>query len=214
MLLPLAVTAIWGAIARNPLLPLGYFGTLPWLALNMFAVHPAPGTLSFYYGFPFWLALAWPLIALAVWRRSDGSTGSRWPYALVLLVSLVGWQRDRVVIYPLWHDARGASPFFWNETLANRARYQQFVDYFLAHSASLGAIMLDQAVGGLLTDHVDRRTWTESFRSGSAPDAMIYFPFAFEWRTEIQPRLRSGGYPCVYELPGHPHPGGVARSAC
>lgn len=201
VMLPMLVSFIWAAISRNPLVPLGYVAALPWLMLSMLAVHSTPGELGYYYGFPFWLSLAWPLVAVRVWHRKDGPPNQRWPYALMLLLSLVGWHWNRVVIFPLEKTPFGDSPFVYNDTLRDRARVHEFADYFLAHSPLFGTTAFDQAVFGLLIDHVDRTTWLDPPGSSQPPETVIYFDHAYEWQSYVLPLLRSGLYRCVYAMP-------------
>ncbi len=206
--LPLPITVIWSAISRNPLIPLGYIAALPWLVLNFFSVQETAGILAYYYAFPFWLSLAWPLVALRVWEdavgtRSSGRLNQRWPYALLLTVSLIGWHWNGFVIYPLEKNRFDESPFLYNDTLRERARYQIFVDYFLANRPLFGPTALDQAVFALLIDHADRTTWFESWPPEKPPpETMIYFTGAFEYRSRVLPLLRTGVYSCVYSVPG------------
>jgi hypothetical protein len=202
VLWPLVLSVAWAAISRNPLLPLGYIAGIPWLILNMLAVHPTPGTLSYYYGFPFWLALTWPLVALHEWRQATGRQGARWPYVLLLLASTVGWHMDRPMIYGLNEDLFRQGPFVYTEALDHRANYQEFVAYFEANRALFGTTVLDQAVSGLLIDHTDRSNWLELVGSDSPPDTLIYFANGADWSSHIIPLLRTGYYHCVYEVPG------------
>jgi hypothetical protein len=200
--LPLLLSLVWSAISRNPLLPIGYVAALPWLALSFVSVSYPAGTLAYYYGFPFWLALAWPLIALHVWRRADGRANRRWPYGLLLLVSIVGWQRGGPAIYPMAQDFFGEVPFVWHDTLRNRRYDDAFADYFLANRALFGATALDQAMSGLLVDQVDKTSWLELWPRDRPPETLIYFVNAFEFRPLVVPLLRSGIYDCVYGVPG------------
>jgi len=198
--LPFALSLIWAVLARDPLLAVGAIATVPWVLLSLIAVHPTPGTIGYYYGFPFWLSLAWPLVALRAWRDSGGRAGTRWPYALMLGASLVGWQ-DRLVVWPLKTDALGQSIFAYGETLRDRERYQAFIDYFLANRPLFGVTALDQAVFGLLINHAGRDTWLENWR-GKPPDTLIYYFGSFEFPSRVVPLLRTGVYDCVYALPG------------
>jgi len=200
--LPLLLSIVWAALSRNPLLPLGYVAALPWLVFNLLAVHETPGRLAYYYGFPFWLSLAWPLIALRVWRETSGRPVARWPYALLLLASVVGWQWNRLVIFPLEQNPYGDSPFVYSGSLRDRAKAQAFVDYYLAHRAQFGEAAFDQAVFGLLIDHADRTTWLEAWPLSRPPETLIYFIHGYEWRLRVLPLLRTGNYRCVYEVPG------------
>jgi hypothetical protein len=196
------LTFIWAAISRNPLLPLGYIATLPWLALSIVAVHFTPGTLNYDYGFPFWLSLAWPLVALYLWRDRSGLRGRRWPYALVLLASLVSWQEYRFVAFPLERSFFGDSPFVYNDTLRERGRVQTFVDYFLDNRPLFGRTALDEAVFGHMIDHADRTSWLELWPRDQPPDTVIYFIHAYEWQFDVLPLLRSGDFRCVHAVAG------------
>jgi len=198
IVLPLLLTVVWAVIDRNPLLPLGYLAALPWLALNFLAVHPTAGGLGYYYSFPFWLALGWPLVALFI----GGNADRRWPYGVLLLVSIVGWQRDRLIVYPLTADQFGESPFVYHDTLRDRAQYQTFSDYFLAHRALFGDAALDAAVSGLLMDHVNRSDWLEDRQPNQPPETMIYYVGGYEWRPLVLPLLQTGLYRCIYQVPG------------
>jgi hypothetical protein len=197
--LPFLFTLIWGWAIRNPLLPIGYVAALPWLALNFLAVQLTPGTLSYYYGFPFWLSLAWPLVALTVWRPREER--SLWPMALILAASLVGSDRGRLVVYPLQPHYLGETPLAWNDYLSDRAQADIFAGWFRDHRAALGGIMVDQAVGGLLIEDIDQDVRSRNWEARD-PDTMIYFERSYEWFTMFLPRLRAGAYGCVYTVLG------------
>jgi hypothetical protein len=85
--------------------------------------------------------------------------------------------------------------------LRDRARVHEFADYFLAHSPLFGTTAFDQAVFGLLIDHVDRTTWLDPPESSQPPETVIYFDHAYEWQSYVLPLLRSGLYRCVYAMP-------------
>jgi hypothetical protein len=199
--LPFLISLIWASISRNPLLPVGYVAAVPWLLLSAIAVHATPGSLSYYYGFPFWLALAWPLIGSRVWSDITGRPTARWPYPLLLLVSVIGWQRGHPVLYPLAANNFGDFRFAWNDTLTDRSRALAFADYYWVNRSSFGVTALDEAVSGLLIDRVGRDSWLEYWRDKPAPDTVMYFQHAFEWQTRVQPLLRSGFHGCVYAVP-------------
>ena len=115
------------------------------------------------------------MIALRVWRAPDGRANQRWPYALLLLVSFVGWQRGGLAVYPLATDFFGQVPFAWHDTLRNRAHDDAFVDYFVANRALFGATALDQAMSELLIDQVDKTAWLGALATRrSAGDADLF----------------------------------------
>jgi len=199
---PLLVTMGWAAISRNPLLPLGYIAFLPWLLLNFQATHVTPGTLGYYYGFPFWLALAWPLIALHLWPQLGQRPPRRWPYLLVLAASLAGWQYDRVVVYPLQKGFFDKYPFAITSELLHRHNYEEFVGYFAAHEKEFARSGVDLAVFGLVMDHVTRRNWLEEQKLTDPPEILIYFTGGFEWPIHVVPLLATGFYGHFYQVPG------------
>jgi hypothetical protein len=199
--LPFLISLIWAWISRNPLLPVGYVAAVPWLLLSVLAVHPTPGILAYYYGFPFWLALAWPLIGLRVWSCVTGRETARWPYALLLLASLIGFQRGHPTFHPLAANDFGDFRFAWSDTLTNRSRALAFANFYWANRSAFGTTALDLAVSGLLIDRVGRDGWLEYWRDKPDPDTIMYFQPAFEWRTRVWPLLRSGIYDCVYAVP-------------
>jgi hypothetical protein len=170
--------------------------------LSIVAVHATPGTLSYYYGFPFWLALAWPLVALRLWRDMTGWQSQRWPYALILLASTIGWGPGRPVVYALDENLFRQNPFAYTEALDHKADYQDFVNYFAAHRDEFGTTVTDQAMSGLLIDHTDRSNWLELQGATPLPDTLIYFADSVDWPTRVLPLLRTGHYHCIYEIPG------------
>ncbi len=200
--LPMLLTFLWAAIVRDPLLPLGYIAVLPWLVFNLLAVHDTPGQLGYYYGFPLWLSLAWPLVAWRIGRDNWDVMRRRWPYALLLMTSVAGWNWNHVAIYAAEPGRYGTQPFAWYDTLTGRDRYQAFNDYYLAHRDAFGVAAFDQAVFGLLIDHADRGTWLDPWTPAQPPDTIIYFTHGFEWQSQVLPRLRTGLYRCIYMVPG------------
>jgi len=58
----LAATAVLAYACKRPQYLLGYAAFLPWAALNVLAIREAPGKLHLHYGYPFVLALAWPIV--------------------------------------------------------------------------------------------------------------------------------------------------------
>jgi hypothetical protein len=198
--LPLLVTLVWAVFSRNPLLPVGYLACLPWMALHFIAVSYTTGTLSYYYSFPFWLALAWPLVALRLWPPAQAQRPAHWPYLLVLLPSLVGWRFDHVIVYPLDKNFFTQHPFAVTAELRNRQTYDTFVSYFIDNQSRFGNPVLDKAASGLLINYVDRDNWL-SDEHPDPPDSIIYFEDAYE-RDRVAALLRTGIYTRFYEVPG------------
>ena len=68
-----AVLSIWRRDARYVL---GYLACVPWLVFNLLARSEAAGTLNLHYGFPFVLAMIWPVLVLLL---SDGAAQAAVP---------------------------------------------------------------------------------------------------------------------------------------
>ena len=62
LILAFFATALIGFYYREPAYLLGYVAFFPWLVFNLLAVKFEPGTLATYHGFPFILALIWPVV--------------------------------------------------------------------------------------------------------------------------------------------------------
>jgi hypothetical protein len=157
--------------------------------------------MTYYMGFPFWLALAWPLIAVRVGQDTAEGANQRWPYVLLLLASTIGWHPDRIVIYPLDQGSFRQQPFRYTEALSHRADYREFVDTFVNHRAVFGMTAVDQPMVGLLIDHIDRSNWSDDWQS-APPDTLIYFADSPFLQKEVLPLLNTGKYRCIYSVPG------------
>jgi len=76
LLVAFVLTSVIAFIYRRPQYLLGYIVYIPWLILNLLAVKNEAGTLETYHGYPFILALIWPVVyeVLKV-RCFDGEEG-------------------------------------------------------------------------------------------------------------------------------------------
>jgi hypothetical protein len=126
----------------------------------------------------------------------------RWPYFLVLTASLVGWNFNRVVAYPLEKQFFADYPFAVTSELLHWHRYQDFAEYFAAHERELADAGVDMAVFGLVIEHVDRHNWLADQRLANPPTLLFYFRDGFEWSTRVIPLLRTGFYRRFYKVPG------------
>jgi hypothetical protein len=106
-----ATLAIWQRDARYVL---GHLACMPWLVFNLLARTQAAGTLNLYYGFPFVLAMIWPVLVLLL---SDESSPSAPPAEsaprsaprralAVATVSMAGFIGSTVA-YAQWADFGG-----------------------------------------------------------------------------------------------------------
>jgi hypothetical protein len=205
--LPLLVTIGWAFFARNPLLPLGYLAFIPWVALNLMAVQITAGSLNFYYMFPFWISLGWPLLALRLWPEAKAQ---RWPWLFVLLFSLIGWNKDGFIVYPLAKNDFDTYPFSLTDDILNRKAADAFAAYFAAHK-ELFEGRVDMPVFSLLIDTNDRLNWLATghrYMSDPPPEApplpeiVIYYNRSFEEPLWVDPVLKTGAYHYFYQVPG------------
>jgi len=211
--LPFLLALGWGFYACNPFIPLGYVAALPWLLWNLMAVRPSPAHLDFYYGFPFWLALAWPLLALEVWpREEDSSAPERWPYFFLLLVSLAGWQQGQLTVYPfsvhsvIDENSYEGNLFVIGPEWGRASAMQSFTDYFAAHQSSFTHAVMDVPVQGVVIDSnatvMGVGEWN-FLHPSVLPDMIVYFDGGYDWHYWVKPSLQS--YPerfvYFYQLP-------------
>jgi len=61
---PFVCVVVWSAISRRLFYALGYLSVVPWFVLCLCASSDSAAYFSTYYGFPFIVAIFWPLLAL------------------------------------------------------------------------------------------------------------------------------------------------------
>lgn len=205
--LPFALTCIWAAIIRNPLLPVGYLAFVPWLLLSFFATNDTTATLSYYYGFPFWLSLAWPLVAIHLWPTASKFKLGQKPYILVLLASLIVFDAGHWTVYPFTKCSYVGFPFQPSDGLINRDMTEKFVDYFIKNEKTFeqNGLGMDMAVQALVVDHSSRDSWLQDLQDKNVqPSILIYYQGGYQGGTHVLPLLKSGLYNYFYEVPGTP----------
>lgn len=61
---PALIALAWAIAARDPRIVLGYAALIPWTVLHLCAAEPFAFTITGYYGFPYLVAMIWPLLIL------------------------------------------------------------------------------------------------------------------------------------------------------
>ncbi len=90
---PALVCGLWAAWRRSWWPLIGYIAFVPWALLHVLAASVYAGALASYYGFPYALALLWPLAgALFFARRERAGPTLGWA-AAVILVSIAAFPR-------------------------------------------------------------------------------------------------------------------------
>lgn len=200
--LPFAVAVLWAVKTRNIYLPLGYLAGVPWLVFLLLSVNKAPGAINFYYPFPFWIALVWPLVAL---QRSDGAVTKRWPFVLMLAASLVGWHEGRLTIYPLANNEFDTHPFAITREWRRPKAVATFVDYFARHQHMFDRSAFDLPVMTLVIDMNSTVQWIGTWaKNGTTtlPEMIVYFDKAYEWNVWVEPTLKDNPpYRFFYAVP-------------
>lgn len=171
---PFLVSIVWAVLTRNPLIPLGFVGGLPWLVLHFFAKVPVVGGMAWYYGFPLIAGIAWPLLAVWWWRNGAPSTRERRQavagFALMLACTLIGQVAGRTVVYPVM--------LFQSVTIpgAETVAADRFVAAVAANQALLGRLRVDEGVRGLAPHEFPVGHWLETpLASAETVDTVIWF---------------------------------------
>jgi hypothetical protein len=182
--LPGAVALFWALRARRFAPVAGYVAMLPWLALQLLAVSPIAATVSNYYGFPFILALFWPLVAPTLRQPVL-------PWTAMLLASFAG----------IWLQHNPGHLNFPRSFLAPPSLAQQHAtDASLASlAASPGNLLVDGSVAALDPDHY---TPAQVLALPSQlPDTVVYFVNGYQaWLAQAV--IQGAGLTHIYAVPG------------
>lgn len=171
---PFLASIAWAALMRNPLIPLGFVGGLPWLVLHFLAKVPVVGGMAWYYGFPLIVGIAWPLLAVWWWRNGAPSMRERRlavaGFALILACTLIGQVAGRTVVYP--------AMLFRSVTIPGpeAAAADRFVAAVAGNQAVLGRFRVDEGVRGLAPHEFPAGRWLETpLALAEAVDTVIWF---------------------------------------
>lgn len=85
----LLVSIAYAIYRRDIYLVLGMLGIVPWFLLNVTAANGNTGYFYAYYGFPFVVALVWPMLA-CVWRYDGDIPSTAIKHVLILQLALFG----------------------------------------------------------------------------------------------------------------------------
>jgi hypothetical protein len=173
-----AAAGLWAVRARNPYTMLGYVACLPWALLHLFAASDLAGWMVGYYGFPFLIAMAWPLLAGLIKRRQGTeAAGLAWMPAMALL-GLVA-----IGLLPIGRDydpGRIAIPdaFLRAPSLALQRSTDRAVAAIAAARPLLGTLEVDNSIAALAPFAFPRGEvagWAEG-----TPDTLVYLAEGFD----------------------------------
>jgi hypothetical protein len=90
---PALVCGLWAAWRRTWWPLVGYLAFVPWTLLHFFAASVYAGALASYYGFPYALALLWPLAGALFFARRERAAPTLGWMAAVVVVSIAAFPR-------------------------------------------------------------------------------------------------------------------------
>lgn len=179
VILPAVVAFVWALRRRNVDVALGFILCLPWLALHLIAVIPLAATLSGYYGFPFLLAMFWPLLALSA--MSTGDLGAapierrrRELFSGFAAILVASWIAPGVPYNPSHLDLF-ASYVSWPPGRAERHRLDLGIARLRQLSSFLGKTGADGAVMSLAPNGFGATVWLDPSRPQEKVAAIYYF---------------------------------------
>jgi hypothetical protein len=166
--LPALVAIVWAAMTRNPYLLVGYIAFVPWTILHLLAKSDLAGTFSSYYGFPYLIAMFWPLIG---WRMRPA--GPLWQpllgFGVMILASFTA--------LPMQHNPSHVplfAGFLDPPSFAEQARVERAMSAIADRGASLGRVVAGDSVAALRPDsfRADETLWGGPHGD---PDTLLYF---------------------------------------
>jgi hypothetical protein len=193
--LPLAAALLWAERTRDPFLLVGYAACVPWTVLHLFAVSDYAGWMVGYYAYPFVVAMAWPLLAVAT--PADRAPAASLRPCIYLMVTVA------LSLLPLSPDFDpGKIPlpgaFFHAPTAEQQRMTDNAINAIAAARPLLGRLVVDRSVAGLAP-----LTFTQAeVAAGEETQAntIVFFEDGFDAAT-----LRSTpNLPVYYAVPGTP----------
>jgi hypothetical protein len=196
ILIPAATVVLWTAFTGTWLVLIGYGACLPWAILHLIAAWPLAGWMVAYYGFPFIIALAWPLLAGVILRGSGPVTCPQTvaPAAAMLALVVLGSM-------PLGQDYNpGRIPvpaaFIASPSETQQAAVDQTIARLAAQRDLLGPFAVDYSVVALAPDEFPADEVID--RLGAVPHTAIFLVNGF--KADIVRELP--GLPSRYAVPG------------
>jgi len=178
ILLPAIAALVWAARTRNPFVLAGYLACLPWALLHVLAASELAGWMVGYYAYPFLIAMAWPLLAVAIRRQQIAVPPTpAWAPATGLLALVA------LSLLPVGHDydpGRITLPdAFWRApSTAQQAATDRAIATIAAARPLLGRLEVDNSVAALAPFAFGRAevaTWAEG-----TPDTAVRFADGFD----------------------------------
>ena len=168
-------------LARDPRYVLGYVACIPWLVLNLLGINEGPYLLTLHYGFPFGLAVIWPIITLFASSAGSprrptllpGRLGERHMPAVVLVVTLLGLIGSTAAFAARWdlHATVTRMRPPPADMVADGFAFQRMILHDLLERAHIG---VDYAVAAL-SPHSMRREQVVDPRKELAPFGAVAF---------------------------------------
>jgi hypothetical protein len=166
--LPAMCAIVWAVIARNPYLLVGYIAFIPWTVLHLLAKSDLAGTFSSYYGFPYLVAMFWPLLG---WRMRP--TGPQWQPLVGFVVMIAA----SFTALPMQHNPSHVpllAGFLDPPSFAEQARVERAMTAIVDRGPAFGRLVAGDSVASLRPEafRADETLWGGP---PDVPDTLLYF---------------------------------------
>lgn len=200
---PLLLTIVWSIFAKDLLILVGYFSFIPWILISMVALCSTCGTMSYYYAFPFWFSIAWPIVRYG-WGYPY-STPNRDTYFFIFyfLTIVASTVSPAGHIYAFSNSYFRQHPFLISDEVAHKSKTDEAVKYLLTNMGRLDlrTTAVDMAANGFLMDITTYNNSVSYWKnSNQQPRSIIYFDDAYEKYT-VDAWLSSNTYRYTYQVP-------------
>jgi len=204
--IPIVLSVIWSFLASDLLILVGYFAFIPWLIISFFAVFSTSGEMGYYYAFPFWFSLAWPVISYN-WIQSDDNYNKKYNFfvffGFILIASNVSINGFK--IYMADNNFFPSHPFVITDEVMHKKEADAAFAYLITNKdlLEMNTTAVDGAANGFLMDitssknNVDSHFWKEQ---SQLPRIIVYFEQAFN-QNDIRDLLNSNSYQFLYFVP-------------
>ncbi len=169
LVLPVAATVAVAVVTRKWIILAGWLVYVPWFLLNFLCNVPSRQVFEIYHGFPFVLAVAWPLVVL---RPPALSSPRRLRFLALASVFLLGISST----VGLQRSSPGMFKAFWTDLTAigyqSQKPFETLVASLLAKPANYGRLGMDDGFGCLFVDHLEN---SHIIHQGQRYDTLVFF---------------------------------------
>ncbi|MDX2110054.1 MAG: hypothetical protein SFY80_07420 [Verrucomicrobiota bacterium] len=187
--------ALW---KRNWLLGVGVIAYMPWFLLSFCSVSFAPAQFHSYYGFPFIIVVAWPLLASLYQPLVDEPGGYRWIWLqfAVVLLSIAGFiSSDKSTALYILENG-------WHKRNVDAAAVNRLRTYLRTKEWNNQSplVIVDASVASLEPQYIPA-SFLYSPDKAQSPSIFIHYSNGYQMRT-LPKALETTGINYVYKVKG------------